>query len=154
MIVYYAHCIHIYKTAQEARDLATLSAMGCSVLNPSDDAYDNLAKTIRQVWHDHHDHIAVDRLSNAEELTMIAPYLNDNDTGRAVMELVFKPLVRNADLVAFRSLPDGRISAGVAKELAWAQEAQKPVFELPNLLASRIMTVNETREYLTLVGQR
>lgn len=41
MIVYYAHCIAIYGTAQEREDIRTLQGMGMSVLNPSDSKYDS-----------------------------------------------------------------------------------------------------------------
>lgn len=35
MRIYYAHCLAIYNTHQERRDLATLRALGFEVLNPN-----------------------------------------------------------------------------------------------------------------------
>jgi hypothetical protein len=67
---------------------------------------------------------------------------------------VFQPLVESCDWLAFRALPDGSISAGVAKEIAWAQEAGKCVLELPSAILRRTLTVEQTRQYLSEVGQR
>lgn len=66
----------------------------------------------------------------------------------------FKGLVLKCDVLAFRALPDGSISSGVAMEIKWAQEADMPVFELPGSVSRRCLTVEQTREYLTEVGQR
>jgi hypothetical protein len=59
----------------------------------------------------------------------------------------FKPLVKSADILFFRGLPDGRISAGVMQEIRWAQESGIPVLELPHT-QGRGMTLEDTREYL------
>ena len=58
------------------------------------------------------------------------------------------------DALAFRALPDGRIPAGLAKEIAAAKEDDMPVFELPGGVLSRTIDVDETREYLREIGQR
>ena len=70
-----------------------------------------------------------------------------------VMEY-FAELVRSCGAVAFRVLPDGSIPAGVAKEIAVANEVGKPVIELPSGISRRVITVEQTREYLAEVGQR
>ncbi len=66
----------------------------------------------------------------------------------------FKELVDNCGGLAFRALPDGRIPAGIADEVKWTREAFKPVIELPSSMNSRMISVEETREYLTEIGQR
>jgi hypothetical protein len=38
MKIYYAHCINIYGTQQEKRDIATLEALGFEVVNPNSPA--------------------------------------------------------------------------------------------------------------------
>lgn len=66
----------------------------------------------------------------------------------------FKELVFQFPALAFRALPDGRIPAGVFKEVMWAREAGALVIELPSGVLSREMDVPTTREYLAEVGQR
>lgn len=119
--VYYEHCISIYHTPQELRDVQTLSQLGFSVMNP------NNAIT----------HAAVMSLKAAG-----GDYMS-----------YFKPIVESADVFAFRALPDGHIPAGIAKTLYWAIEAGKPVIELPGYVG-RVMSLDDTRQYLLEVGQR
>jgi hypothetical protein len=66
----------------------------------------------------------------------------------------FDDLIQSCDAVAYRAHVDGKIPAGVGKELAFAAVGEKPVFELPNLIKSRFLDVDETRQYLHLNGQR
>lgn len=40
LVVYYAHPLSLYNTPQEARDIATLAAMGFTVLNPNEADHD------------------------------------------------------------------------------------------------------------------
>lgn len=74
--------------------------------------------------------------------------------GENVMVTVFYPLVRQAQIVFFRGLPDMKIPAGVAQEISWAASMEVPVLELPTRPAYRALSVDETREYLRDVGQR
>jgi hypothetical protein len=74
--------------------------------------------------------------------------------GQNAMDVVFRPMVENCDILFFRALPDGRIPAGVYKEIIYAREAGIPVLELPSGIHSREMSVSDTREYLKEVGQR
>lgn len=67
---------------------------------------------------------------------------------------VYLELVHQADLVAFRAFPDGSIGAGVMKEIREAEERDMPVIELPTILSNRVLSVNDTREYLKLMGHR
>jgi hypothetical protein len=66
----------------------------------------------------------------------------------------FMPAIEESDGVAFRSFPDGKISAGVCKEIIHAYANNKFVFELPTLTSSRYLSVDDTRTYLSLLGQR
>lgn len=60
-------------------------------------------------------------------------------------------LVDKSDLVIFRSFVDGKISAGVYKEII---ATGKPVLELPTITSKRVLSVEDTREYLKLLGKR
>jgi len=66
----------------------------------------------------------------------------------------FRDFVLSCDLVAFRSLPDGRITSGAHQEVAWMIEAGKPVIELPSNFLARGMSVEESRLYLKECGAR
>jgi hypothetical protein len=122
MKVYYAHCIAIYNTPQEERDVHTLLGLGLDVVNPNTPAVD----------------VEVKRLKSLGENYMS----------------FFKDIVHCCEVFAFRALPDGSIPAGVAKELAWAVEADKLIIELPAAILRRVITLEATREYLHEVGQR
>jgi hypothetical protein len=115
-LAYYAHCMSIYDTKQEERDVDTLQSLGFEVDNPNHFRHQDNWKTYGMSYAD--------------------------------------ALVFNADVVAFRALPDGRISSGVAYELRKAKEYGKTIIELPNSILSREMTIEQTREYLSEVGQR
>ena len=66
----------------------------------------------------------------------------------------FVKLAKGCDALAFRGLPDGRIPAGVHKEILAAIENGQPVIELPNAILGRGMSVELTREYLKDCGER
>ena len=68
--------------------------------------------------------------------------------------LYFEKLTAECDAVAFRSLPDLDIPAGIAKELQVAKEQNKPIIELPSQILRRVIDVEQTREYLREIGQR
>jgi hypothetical protein len=65
-----------------------------------------------------------------------------------------KLVVWSCDVLAFRSHLDMAIGAGVGKEIEWAAEKNIPIFELPSMMFSRIISVAETKEYLKETGQR
>lgn len=66
----------------------------------------------------------------------------------------FEEKVVEADLLAFRAFPDGRIGAGVAREIAVAEDAGIPIIELPQLPSWRVLSLEDTRWYLRATGQR
>lgn len=121
--VYYAHCLAIYNTPTESRDLLTLSALGFEVVNPNQPAHQ-------------------------QGCTEMA-----KQPGKNAMDY-FEKFADECDLIAFRSLPDGGIPAGVAKEVEWFKQRGKPVIELPCAIARRSMPLDVTREYLSQCGQR
>lgn len=116
MKVYYAHCLAIYNTPQEKRDVSLLESLGFEVVNP-----------------------------NSEECS--------EGYKREKMDF-FKRFSKECDLIAFRATPHGRIPAGIAKEIEMFEQEQKPVIELPSQRVRRVMSVEETREYLREIGQR
>lgn len=59
---------------------------------------------------------------------------------------VFKQLIWDADVLFFLAFDDGLIGAGVMKEIRWAQSFHIPVFEIPQYIEMRQLTVKETRE--------
>ena len=54
------------------------------------------------------------------------------------------------DLVAFRSLPDGSITSGVAEEIKTSER----VIELPSAISRRSLTLEQTIQALMESGQR
>jgi len=62
----------------------------------------------------------------------------------------FKNRVTENDVLAFRALPNGNISAGVDAEIIIAEKNNIPVFEIPtsSIIHENALNVSETREYL------
>lgn len=52
MKVYYAHCIAIYSTPQEDRDVETLETLGFEVLNPNAPIHDESVKALKAAGRD------------------------------------------------------------------------------------------------------
>lgn len=115
-IVYYAHCLAIYDTPQEQRDIELLKSLGFEVYNPNCEEASAAYKQHGMNW--------------------------------------FLDKVASCDAVAFRSLPSGKIPAGIYKEVNHAIERRIPVIELPSRLSQRELTVEQTREYLQEIGLR
>jgi hypothetical protein len=62
--------------------------------------------------------------------------------------------VMKCDVLAFRSLPNGEIPAGVWTEIRTALDNIIAIFELPRFYNRTILSVDATRDYLKEVGQR
>lgn len=122
--VYYAHCLAIYNTPQELRDIELLERLGFTVVNPNSPVVDAGIPAAKRRYADDW------------------------------FVEVFKPLVQSCDAVTFRALPDGTIPSGVAKELEFAEEFFLPVFELPSARSRRTLTLDQTRAFLAEIGQR
>jgi len=121
--VYYAHCMAIYDSKQEKEDVAVLEQMGFEVDNP------NSQKHILEV-----------RRIKCE-------FSGQQYPGSKIMKY-FTDIVLENQLLAFRALPDGSISAGVNKEIRIAEENKIPIFELPDLKNRIALSIAETRRYL------
>jgi hypothetical protein len=67
---------------------------------------------------------------------------------------VFIQAVRDCDLLAYRSFPDLSIGAGVKKEIDEAVALGLPVIELPTITEKRVLSVEDTRAYLSYLGNR
>lgn len=142
-IVYYAHCQSIYNTPQEQRDLELLKTLGFEVLNPNEKEHQEKAAAIKKETMEQGAQLDKDRFVDAR------PAFWRDIASSKVMQY-FEGLVNVSDFVAFRALPDGRIPAGIAKEISLG----KPCFELPSGIIKRIISVAETREYLQETGFR
>lgn len=66
----------------------------------------------------------------------------------------FYDIVEKCNLLIFRSFVDGKIGAGVWGEIEHSLSCSIPVLELPLLLRNRVLSVDDTREYLKLCGKR
>ena len=122
--IYYAHSLHIYNTPQEERDIKLLADLGFEVVNP------NNPKT-------------------QEEYNEWCKTVED-----AARMKFFDWMVGKCLFLAFRRHIDGKIPSGVMYEIEYAEMRGIPVFELPTILPSHKLTVEETRAYLKYNGQR
>lgn len=146
MKVYYAHCMAIYNTPQELRDMATLAAIfGEPAVNPNCAEINAQCDALRAEVDAHNEYLRAPVPGRHGEF---------RDAGGEVMERIFKPLVASCDVLVFRALPDGTIPAGVFKEMTWAQENGTPILELPSGTSRRELTLAATKQYLREIGQR
>lgn len=125
MKIYYAHCLQIYGTPQEERDVSLLELLGFEVYNP-----------------------------NNEDIQQLVQRWKGMDPDYDVMRKIFLPLVETCDALAYRGVPDGRLPGGVWMEATHADKLNIPIIELPYGLAWRGMTTDQSREYLRETGQR
>lgn len=125
MRIYYAHCLAIYNTHQEHRDLATLRALGFEVLNPNQA---HIARTVAEL--------------KAKNDPNYMEYFNGLIS--TCQAFAFRALPGWGAM----------IPAGVAKELEFARSIGLPIIELPGAPEHRTMTLEATRAYLAECGQR
>ena len=121
--VYYAHFSGIYNSCQETRDMELLKT-----IFPDADIINPNCKEIQ------------------EECAKL------KSEGKNGMDL-FTDIVKNCSVVAFRGCVNGKIGAGVWKEIMTAKENNIPVIELPSYL-NREMSVADTRLMLEELGRR
>lgn len=116
-VIYYAHCISLYNSQQEKRDLEMISLLfpNSVIDNPNNEEYSKKYKELGMDF--------------------------------------FKQVVKRSSIVVFRALPNGKIPAGVWKEIMWAREENIPVIELP-CFTCREMSVDDTRSFLKEIGYR
>lgn len=67
---------------------------------------------------------------------------------------VFYEALSDCDALAFRSFIDLKIGAGVHGEILKAIGLGKIIFELLTITEQRILSIEETRDYLMLMGYR
>jgi len=121
---YYAHCMAIYNTPQEERDIKTLEDMGFEVVNPNTQEVKDRFEAFKNKYPD-------------------INYMK-----------FFYSMIEDCDILAFRANYDGKIAAGTGNEATMALSYGKPIFELPSMIESRVMSVKDTRQYLHEIGQR
>lgn len=124
MTIYYAHSMHLYGSKQEQRDIALLESMGFDVINPGTKEIGEQVKKYRE----------------KHGASKIMEFFND------VIDL--------CDGTAFRAHPDGKIGSGVWYELEYTKRTGKFIFELPSLISTRVLSQQDTVEYLKLMGER
>ena len=117
--VYYAHCMALYGGNTERQDIKNLERMGFKVDNPN----------------------------SAKHKKIVASMRANRKTSKEIMDYFVK-VVRKADGLAFRALPDGSISAGVHKEVQAMYIKGGFVIELPEYKSRKFLSVEETRAYL------
>lgn len=121
---YYAHSMHLYGKPQEERDIKSLIELGFHVINPSDS-----------------------RIKEG-----LSKYKEENPDVN-LMEY-FYDIILDCDLVAFRAHPDLKIPSGVGGEISYATSRNIPIIEIPTLPSERYLSLNDTKYYLTLLGER
>lgn len=136
MKIYYAHCKSIYNTPQELRDIQLLQALGYEVLNPNSP------------------HIQEECNKIKSSINPYYCYSNFTSYKRDEVMKYFTDLVLQCGVLAFRALPDGKIPSGVSQEIDVMRKANRPVIELPVHVGLREMSLEQTRFYLTEVGER
>lgn len=67
---------------------------------------------------------------------------------------VFLEAVKECNILFYRSFPDLKISAGVQKEIDEAIKNNCIILELPTLIENRVLSVEDTRNYLKYLGYR
>lgn len=97
-------------------------------------------------------------INTIERLFPYCTIFNPNNTTSETMYKqqgmqYFKDVVSKCDLLIFRALPFGYITAGVWTEINCAKSNRVPVLELPSLFG-REMNVNDTKLFLEEIGYR
>lgn len=154
MRIYYAHCMAIYGTPQEDRDMALLERIfpGEAVINPNTPMISKQCDAMRAEIEIYNVHTPT--CPGGMKCMGYAPHTHPRDASGEIMTRIFQPLAKGCDLLVFRALPDGMIPSGVLKEIQWADEARIPVLELPSAMMRRELSVAATKQYLKEIGQR
>lgn len=119
---YYAHTMLSYGSTIEDEDIKLLERLGFEVINPS-----------------------------SPEIVQACSNFIKNFGKTNVMEF-FAEIINSCDVVAFRSLPDGKILSGIVAEIQHALNNDIPVIEIPCLIENRMLDYPETKKYLTQIG--
>ena len=119
---YYAHTMTSYGSTIEEQDLELLKKLGFEIINPNTD---KISK-------------GVDKYIDFHGANKVMGY--------------FEKIVAECDVIAFRSIPGGRLLSGVSAEVQIALELHMPIIELPCSLQTRMMDYPETKQYLIELG--
>lgn len=119
---YYAHTMVSYNSTVEEKDVELLNYLGFDVINPN--------------IQEHRNGLDAYVLKNGKQNVM----------------QYFAEIVKNCDVVAFRSNPDGSILSGIGAELETAFDLNIPIIEMPNFSCRKFMNYPETKKYLTELG--
>ena len=119
---YYAHTMVSYNSTIEQKDVELLNCLGFDVINHN--------------TQEHRDELNAYILKN----------------GKSNVMQYFTEIVKNCDIVAFRSNPDGSILSGVGAELKTALNLNIPIIEMPNFSCRKFMNYSETKDYLIELG--
>ena len=122
---YYAHCMADYDTPREEEDIKTIKEMGFKVENP------NCKK----------------------HKSVVAEMKRNGAKGYQIMEY-FISVASKCDVIIFRALPDGSISAGVHKEIMSFVDAKRPVAELPTMQTRKAMSIRDTCIHINSTKRR
>ena len=120
---YYAHTMTSYNSTIEKQDIELLESLGFEVINPNQPKYQEGCKAY-----------------------------TDKYGWNRVMEYFENVIDEECDIVAFRSLPNGKILSGVAAEVSYAKLNDYPIIELPCSLEQRYMDYPQTKQYLIELG--
>jgi hypothetical protein len=111
------------------------------------------ARSIDQYGEDH-DKFCIDELETLGfEVVDPNDFFTQEEYDKKGMDMFYER-IDECDVFFFRALPNKRITAGVFKELLHALGNDIPMYEMPFDVASRAMSVEETREYLKEKGVR
>ena len=119
MRIYYAHCMKDYHTKTEQLHVKLLQDMGLTVVNPSDPMYEKKVKNMR-------------------------------DEGKTSTEIMnyFVEVVKNCDHLAFSTTKDGKVSAGVMKEIETMKKKGGSIIQLPDLASLESMSISDTVKHI------
>jgi len=95
-----------------------------------------------------HDNFAIQDIKDIGfEIIDPNEFFTEQEYEKKGMDMFFER-INKCDAFFFRGLPNGKITAGVAKEANHAIGINIPVFEIPFGIMDRAMSVEQTREYL------
>ena len=125
--VYYAHCVSLYGTKQEASDVKMLESMGFEVMNPGSKEF-----------------LADLEAARKNDRGLLESPFAGGDRLRGRWQI----LANSCHGLAFRSYVDGTINADLHTQIREAINRGKFVFELPRQIDSRALTSAQTRAVL------
>jgi hypothetical protein len=108
-----------YHTKTEALHIKLLENMGFTVINPSGPRYEKKVKNLKA----------------------------EGKTSSEIMDY-FVEVVKNCDHLAFSTTKDGKVSAGVMKEIETMKEEGGSIVQLPDLNSLESMNISDTRKHI------